>query len=245
MRIQVPPVDVQKKIVEEFNAIDAQINSCDENIQSLDADIQKKFTALFVDKNFPTRKLGEFSETITKGTTPTTLGFSFVERGINFVKVENITEDGEITENELAHITQDCHEKFQRSQLKDGDIIFSIAGSLGRVAVVSAKILPANTNQALAIIRLKAHENICKPFLVKALRSDSVKVQWAQMKKGIAQFNLNLQNIADLKIPMPPLELQKEFASYVETCESMKKSARERREKLIGERAELVTKYFR
>lgn len=55
----------------------------------------------------------------------------------------------------------------------------------------------------------------------------------------------SIQRIKRLRIQIPPLELQKKFAAYVENCEALKSSARANREKLILEREELVTKYFR
>jgi type I restriction enzyme S subunit len=102
-----------------------------------------------------TRKLGDLSELITKGTTPTSVGYAFVPNGINFVKVESISENGHFIKSMLAHITRECHDALGRSQLKSGDILFSIAGALGRTAPVTDEIVPANTNQALAIVRLK------------------------------------------------------------------------------------------
>ena len=97
--------------------------------------------------------LGELSELITKGTTPTSVGFKFENKGVNFVKVETLSRQGSFIKDKLAHIDDACHNNFKRSQLKEGDILFSIAGALGRTAMVVPSILPANTNQALAIIR--------------------------------------------------------------------------------------------
>ena len=99
-------------------------------------------------------RLGDVADVITKGTTPTSIGYEFVNKGINFIKVESINEDGAFIENKFAYITDECDKKLSRSQLQENDILFSIAGAIGRVAIVDKNILPANTNQALAIIRL-------------------------------------------------------------------------------------------
>lgn len=96
-------------------------------------------------------KLSDISELITKGTTPTTLGYEFQDEGVNFLKIECFDENGAFIENKIAHISDECNNKLKRSQLQAGDILFSIAGAIGRVAVVTEQMLPANTNQALAI----------------------------------------------------------------------------------------------
>ncbi|MBK7299442.1 MAG: hypothetical protein IPI79_02910 [Moraxellaceae bacterium] len=99
--------------------------------------------------------LSNYSELITKGTTPTTLGFQFQDAGINFVKIESILADGSVDKGKFAFINQECHQKLSRSNLQENDVLFSIAGALGRTTIISKELLPANTNQALAIIRLK------------------------------------------------------------------------------------------
>ena len=120
-------------------------------------------------------KLGDVASVITKGTTPTSIGYSFIEKGINFIKIESISEEGKFIKEKLAYISEDCHSKLKRSQLKENDILFSIAGAIGRVAVVDNDIIPANTNQALAIIRIDNRYD--KEFLAFLLRSSYIKKQ--------------------------------------------------------------------
>ena len=146
-------------------------------------------------------KLGDIATVITKGTTPTSLGFNFVEDGINFVKIESINEDGTFIPEKFAHINFECNEKLKRSQLQENDVLFSIAGAIGRTAIVTKDILPANTNQALAIIRIPIGK-IDYRFLIYALQSDAVIEQSNKQKQGVAQLNLSLQNINDFEIPL-------------------------------------------
>ena len=179
----------------------------------------------FGDGNYPLQSVGGMSDVVTKGTTPTTLGFEFVNTGVSFVKVENITATGQILKDELMHVTQECHEKLSRSQLCEGDILFSIAGAIGRTAIVPADILPANTNQALAIIRLKKDVDVLKTYLLAALSSPYVESQYDDQKKGIAQINLTLKNISDLQIPIPSLEEQERFVAFVRQSDKSKYNA--------------------
>ena len=71
-------------------------------------------------------RLGDIATLITKGTTPTTIGFSFVDTGVNFVKIESISVNGEFLSDKFAHITDECDNKLKRSQLEENDILFSI-----------------------------------------------------------------------------------------------------------------------
>lgn len=167
---------------------------------------------------YPMVKLGEISERITKGTTPTTNGFKFQDTGINFIKIESIKEDGSFIPEKFAFVSEECHQAFKRSQLKENDILFSIAGALGRIAIVTNQILPANTNQALAIISLKP--NVYPPYVFWSLKSGNVLDEIENLKVGVAQLNLSLQQITDFEIPLPQYDKQVELVNDIEEIQS-------------------------
>ena len=156
-------------------------------------------------------QLSEVAELITKGTTPTTIGFEFQEQGVNFLKIECFDENGGFIKSKLGHISEECNEKLKRSQLKEGDLLFSIAGAIGRVAIVTKEMLPANTNQALAIIRI-VNEQIYLPYIRLILTSPIVIEQFERKKQGVAQLNLSLKDINEISIPLPSKEKQIELA---------------------------------
>jgi type I restriction enzyme M protein len=161
-------------------------------------------------------KLGDICENITKGTTPTTNGFEFTNEGINFVKIESIDLNGNFIPSKFAHVDINCHNAFKRSQLLENDILFSIAGALGRVAIVNKNILPANTNQALAIIRLKKDVNASNKYIANILKSQYILDKITSLKTGVAQYNLSLSQISNLEIPLPPLEVQEEIVKELD-----------------------------
>ena len=156
-------------------------------------------------------QLSEIVELITKGTTPTTLEYEFQDEGVNFLKIECFDENGGFIESKVAHISEECHKKMKRSQLKNGDILFSIAGAIGRVAIVTEEMLPANINQALAIIRISDGQ-VYLPYIKLILTSPIVIEQFERKKQGVAQLNLSLKDINEISIPLPSKDKQIEFA---------------------------------
>ena len=56
-------------------------------------------------------KLSEIAEVITKGTTPTTLGYEFQPSGVNFLKIECFDENGLFIKEKVTHISEECNEK--------------------------------------------------------------------------------------------------------------------------------------
>lgn len=162
-----------------------------------------------------TLTLRDISEIITKGTTPTTVGYAFLDSGVNFIKVESIDEEGNFVAAKIAKISQECNEKLKRSQLKKDDILISIAGVIGRIALVNDKVLPANINQALALVRIK-DKRLNLRYLKKILQSEYVTKQYEIQKQGVAQINLSLKNVGDIVVPVPSIDEQQRIADELD-----------------------------
>ncbi|MCL2631021.1 MAG: restriction endonuclease subunit S [Firmicutes bacterium] len=172
------------------------------------------------------------------------MGFPFVKEGINFIKIENITTDNKIILDKVDCISNECNDKLKRSQLQIGDILFSIAGAIGRCAIVGESALPANTNQALAIIRLKKDTQVDKNYLIKVLQSDKIIGQYTKMKQGVAQLNLSLANIGDFEIDLPSPSVQQCIAAELDAVCEVKSSLKMEIEKTETLYKALMQKYF-
>ncbi len=195
-------------------------------------------------KNWDKIKLGDLCDVITKGTTPTSIGFKFTDSGVKFIKVESLTETGEIIPNKVAYIDEDCHKALKRSQLKENDILFSIAGALGRIGIVKKEILPANTNQALAIIRLKKDSNTLVDFIAKYFNSNIVTDEIEKLRIGAAQQNLSLTQLNNLFVPLPPLPEQQSIVSILDECFSAIDKAKANAEQNLKNAKELFESYL-
>lgn len=152
---------------------------------------------------------------ITKGTTPLDKSNTGV---VNFVKIESIDESsGNITITQK--ISLDEHNGYlHRSQLKENDILFSIAGTLGRVTSVKSSILPANTNQALAIIRLK---DGCLDYVKTYLKGKAVADFIKKNPTIGAQPNLSLEQVANLEIIIPSEDEQKIIGAFFQQLDNL------------------------
>ena len=225
------PVDIQeqKKIGQYFKSLDNLIALHQRKLNQ-----QKKLKKYFLQNMFQAkgekvprirfkgftgdweqRKLGDISSLITKGTTPKDKSGT---GDVNFIKVENINDfSGNITG--MSKISLEEHQGYlKRSQLQEGDILFSIAGTLGRVTSVNKAILPANTNQALSIIRLK-EGNL---EYVKTCLKGNVVADFIRKNPTIgAQPNLSLEQVSNLKIEIPSETEQKIIGEYFSNLDNL------------------------
>lgn len=156
----------------------------------------------------------DITSKITKGTTPTTLGRKFVSSGINFIKAESITDDSRFIPSKFEHIDIETNNALKRSIIQENDILYSIAGVIGRPALVNGEILPANTNQALAIIRPNL-DKVEPKYLFYLLSSKMQRRSANNLVAQSAQPNINLEQVSNFEFQVPILEEQKRIAEIL------------------------------
>jgi len=222
--IELPDVETQQKIGLTLRALDDKIANNTAINHKLEQMAQAVFKSWFVDfdpwggvmpEDWQTVTLGDLCITVTKGTTPTTLKKPFVMQGINFVKAESILDDHSLDFSKLAFIDDETNVLLNRSVIQKNDIIFTIAGTLGRFAFVGADLLPANTNQAVAIIRTDTTK--IKPvtlysFFIGGLHSDF----YTKNIQQAVQANLSLTTIKALPLLLPPKKTIAEYSTLIE-----------------------------
>lgn len=176
---------------------------------------KRRFKGFQNDGAWEQRKLKELSSLITKGTSPLDKSGN---GSINFIKIENIdSSSGKITPTK--RITAEEHDGYlRRSQLQENDILFSIAGTLGRVATVNKGILPANTNQALAIIRLKIGY---LHYITTYLKGKAVSEYVKRNPTIGAQPNLSLEQVGNLEISLPNSKEQTQIGTFFKYLDNL------------------------
>lgn len=225
-------IDILLPILPEQSAIGAVLSSLDDKIdllhrqnKTLEAMAETLFRQWFVeeaDAGWEEATIADLCQTITKGTTPTTLGHSFTEVGVNFVKAESLTDTGDFIWDKFAKISIVTHDFLNRSILQEGDVLCSIAGTIGRLAITTKEILPANTNQAIAIIR--ANREKCFPeFIYLFLKSPQFKEIMDGKIVHAVQPNLSLGEIGNTRISLPTKREMDDFHNKIAPLFSKKK----------------------
>lgn len=172
-----------------------------------------KATLECIPDNWKLSKLRSLAIVISKGTTPSTIGAEYQDSGVRFLRGEDLV-GGDVVSNTPLFISQETDEMLSRSRLQAGDILFVIAGTLGKIGVVQPEILPANTNQAIAFIRLKDPDLV--RFVSYWLQSRNVEELTSLMAVTAAQPNLSMQNLGNFPVPLPPQEEIVEILRYLD-----------------------------
>lgn len=158
--------------------------------------------------------LVELTKVITKGTTPTTLGFEYKKSGINFIKGESIGDDHSFDYGKFAHIDDEANAALKRSVIEDRDLLFTIAGTLGRFAMAEKGMIPANTNQAVGIIR--ADERLLTPeVLLSYFIGGWQEDYYARRVQQAVQANLSLTTLKSLPVPVLEGDMRSEYEKQI------------------------------
>jgi type I restriction enzyme S subunit len=233
IEIELPSLQEQKSIAAILSSIDDKI----ENNLAINKTLEEMAMALykhwFVDfgpfqdgefveselgripKGWEVKRLDDLIDVLSKGTTPRMKDVEGLNRKIPFLKVKDINSDGEININGLELIPEEIHLKdLKRSILLENDLLFSIAGTIGRVSIVTETLNNSNCNQALAFIRLKEKE-IYKAIVYYWLKSDEVQNRIQNSVVQGVQANVSLTVLKELEFIKPSDNVLNEFSIEV------------------------------
>ena len=132
--------------------------------------------------------------------------------GVPYVRVTDF-KHGHVEVADVRRTSTEIASQYQRSALASGDVLFAIRGTYGHVAVVPGDLEGGNITQDTA--RLSIDSRLCREYVVLALISPSVQRRVRRAAKGVAVQGINLGDLRELLIPIPPLEEQREISREV------------------------------
>jgi type I restriction enzyme, S subunit len=222
--IPVPPLPIQKKIVEvldsAFEKIAKAKENSEQNLKNAKEVFESYLQKVFENKgeDWEEKKFNEICEKITDGTHQTPTYFS---EGVIFLSSKNVT-SGKIDWNNIRYIDQKQHEEMQkRVSPQLNDILLAKNGTTGVAAIVDKDEI-FDIYVSLALLRPK--ENINPLFLLYFINSPIAKKQFNKRLKGIGVPNLHLQEIREVEISFPKsLEKQKTIVSKLDNLSTQTK----------------------
>ena len=242
--IPLPPLETQQKIAAVLDKVQKIISESKAILEKYDTLIKSRFIEMFGDKpvesgKWKVEKLEDVCDLITDGTHKTP---NYQQKGIRFISAKNII-NGKIDLTDTKFITEEEYKQIQkRCRVEKNDVLLTKSGSLGSSAIIDFDI-PIGLFESLAVIKYK--RNLLNGIFVKELLSaESSQKQFNNGVKGIAIKHLHLNVIAALKIPIPPISLQNNFAAFVQQIDKSKFAVQKSLEKAETLYKSLMQEYF-
>ena len=223
IKIPVPPIEIQKQIVDVLDEAQKLIDNRKKQIKLLDNLIESIFYDMFGDpvkndKGWEVKKLEEFYYVRTGKTPKRGVAEYWNNPRINWIKTGEIL-NGVINSSE-EKISRIAKEELNMYLFSEGDILIAMYGqgnTRGRVAKLNIR---STTNQACAGLVKKEDSIINNEYTYNILLL--LYEQLRDLGRGGNQPNLNLGMIREYEIPIPPLPLQNQFAEKVQAIEKQK-----------------------
>lgn len=215
IKINLPPLNEQKRIVEkieeEFGKIDEGVEKLKSAQEQIKQYRQSVLNQQFKIKHAETLTLNDVTTKINDGTHKTPI---YVNVGIPFISVKDI-KNKQIYFDNCKFITKEEHEVlYKRCNPEKGDVLITKSGTIGRTAVVDTDII---FDLFVSVALLKPQrEKITSEFLMYTLDNYISHIDVKQDVKGGLIKNLHIEDIKKIKINLPTLDEQKQIVKEIE-----------------------------
>ena len=240
--INFPPLEEQKRIADILDKASNLIDLRKQQLEKMDLLIKSKFIDMFGDpvtnpKEWEVKKIGELTNVFT-GATPNKSIDEYYCGNIPWVKT------GEISKEYIW----EAEERITKKALKETNckifpintIMVAMYGQGKTRGQAGLLKIEASTNQACAAI--VPNESYCTEYLFKLIQLSYETLR--SLGRGGNQPNLNLSMIKEFLVMCPPVELQNQFAEFVEQVEKQKAVMQQSLEKMETNYKALMQEYF-
>ncbi|WP_421497986.1 N-6 DNA methylase [Flavobacterium columnare] len=185
-----------------------------------------------IESKWELKKLGEILETLESGKRPKG-GVSEYQDGIPSLGGEHISLDGTISLNNMKFVPEEYFNQANQGFLKDLDVLICKDGALtGKTSLFVKNSFPYKKgmiNEHVFLLRTNKHAN--QKYLFNILYSKSGQELLKINVTGTAQGGLNRENLLNIQIPLPPIDIQQKIVSEIEVLEAKEKKAKDEVEK--------------
>ena len=219
-------INNQETIINILNDCNKLINLRETQLQKYDDLIKARFVEMFGDpvsndKEWKQEPLRKLATKIGSGATPKGGKDTYRKEGISFIRSMNV-HNGQFEYKDLAHISYEQATQLDNVTIEPNDVLLNITGaSVARCCIVPTDILPARVNQHVCIVR--CNDSIMAKFLNYLLIDNNCQdLLWNIAGGGATREAITKQQIENLQIILPPIELQQQFADFVQQVDKSK-----------------------
>lgn len=202
----------QEEVVACLDGVLEQISYAEDQLTGFDSLVKSRFVKMF-DNSCTRVKLSEVCRTYNgdRGKNYPS-GNDRVDEGVPFVNAGHLM-DGKVSFEKMDYITRERYRLLSGGKIEKGDILYCLRGSLGKCGV--ADFNEGTIASSMMIIRPDSSK-VLTQYLYQVLTSADIDRQLKAVKNGSSQPNLSAKNVTQYLIPLPSIDLQQEFASFVQ-----------------------------
>ena len=215
IEINVPTLAEQKAVVSQLEKVNEIIRMRGQELQKLDELVKARFVELFGGKGYPENTLLNLCNIIDyRGKTP-----EKVEYGLPFITAKNVKMH-QMNLEPREYISKETYDKVMvRGFPKEGDVVFTTEAPLGNVCRIPHFDTEFYIGQRIVTMQTEKLEPI---YLEYALSSDDFKMKYMGKSSGSTVTGIRVRLLEQLTIPVPPIDIQTQFATFVKQTDKSK-----------------------
>lgn len=246
IEIRIPPLSEQGVLTEKLRYLTQLIADRKKQLELFDEVIKSRFIEMFGE---PESNPLHWAMLPLEKCLTVLGGYAFKSEefktsGVPVLRIGNIN-TGVFTPTNMVYWAED--DSLERYQVLPGDLVISLTGTVGKddygnVCILGNAYPLYYLNQRNA--KLILGESLNKHYLSELLKFSQIKKKLTGISRGVRQANISNRDILNLVVPIPPTELQTQFAAFVEQIDKSKFEIQQSLEKLEILKKSLMQQYF-
>ena len=228
--IPLPSLDTQRQIVAQVETLAAKIAQAQSLRKSADEEVSKLFSSDLESvhqhllENYKAISLNDLVESERGISYGVVLLGEHQEDGIPTLRAGDLQQYRVSTAN-LKLIDAEIAAKYQRTKLRGNELLLKIRGGYGDVAVAPMELKGGNVSREIAVIPLL--DNLIPEYGMYILSAPTSQEKMSAKLRGTSYQGLNLSDVRNLLIPVPPLDEQRRIVAYLDNVRARLASLRE------------------
>ena len=247
VEFMLPSFEEQKEISSNLDKVTQTIDLCNTILEKLDLLVKSQFVEMFGDpvdnsKGWEKKCLQDIV------TNDCTISYGIVQTGDEqedgipvFRPIDIVNHIPMI--NELKKTTEEISNKFRKTILKGRELLITVRANIADTYIIGEEFKGCNVGRGIVPIRTK-EEIIILEFLKYLLDNKHLNDYIKSKAKGITLIQLNLEDLREIELIIPPIEQQKQFADFVKTIDKSKLAVKKTLEKAETLKKALMQEYF-
>lgn len=237
-----PPLEQQTKITNTLNKIDELLLLRKQQLAKLDELVKARFVEMFGESEYPCNSLISL---IIEGAG---LSYGIVQPGDDGTGDMGVLRpvdfaDGKIKTDSIKYIDRSLGDGFKKTELNGNELLITVRGTTGITALTDSRFKGMNVTRGIAVIRYDK-KKVDPIYLNEYIKMEKSQQYIKEHTRGATLQQINLSELRDLEIVIPPLPLQRVFATFVERVDQQKQTVQQSLEKLELLKKALMQEYF-
>lgn len=242
IEIPLPEVNQQKEIAEKFKKLEQLISLRKQQLAKLDELVKARFVEMFGESEYP------YSSLISLIIEGAGLSYGIVQPGDDGTGDMGVLRpvdfaDGKIKTDSIKYIDRSLGDGFKKTELNGNELLITVRGTTGITALTDSCFKGMNVTRGIAVIRYD-EKKIDPIYLNEYLKMEESQKYIREHTRGATLQQINLSDLRDLKVVVPPLLLQQAFSTFVERVDQQKQTIQQSLEKLEVMKKALMQEYF-